>query len=187
MDLQGGLREGESALLEGGCVEGDEAEEPGGWLRNGMAVEKTSTTDDNDRLKPGFYGRLRSPLSAHPSLGTGVDLMPPFKHLERRCKRIPQSRHSPTASFLARNPNSPSSHANISEPVTHCHVVMKSRSWMIIKEANTSCCVEGASYGLSCIYPLLSPVNYLHDIKLNRCDPSNLLLTPHLIRPAFRR
>ena len=56
---------GESALLEGGCVKEDEAEaeEPGGWPWNGMAVEKTSATDDKDRFKPGFYGQLRSPLS----------------------------------------------------------------------------------------------------------------------------
>jgi len=55
------------ALLEGGCVEGDEAKNPEDEHGTGrVAEEKTSATDDNNRFRPGFCRWLQSPLS-HPS------------------------------------------------------------------------------------------------------------------------
>ena len=64
----------ESALLEGGCVEEDEAEELGGWPWR-RPPRGTTTIGSGwvfaDHFSPGVLCR------AHPSLGTGVDLMRP--------------------------------------------------------------------------------------------------------------
>ena len=85
--------------------------------------------------------------------------------------------------------SSPSTHATFSEPVTRCHVVSKSLSWIVIKEAKTSCCKEGAAYASSCICPLLQLLltsQLLARYQTQPKRPIQSLLTPHLICDAFR-
>ena len=143
-----------------------------------VITEKTSTTDDDGRIRPCFCRRLWNALS-NESRSDAASLKR-FEHgMKDNTSKLPLT----YSLFIAGNPNSillPLS--KFSEPVTLCQELI------IIKEAETSCCEEGAMHRrvyipLSNFYSLVTPCSISNSIEATH----PMFACPHLIRPTFRR